>query len=105
MTMPSFSQREQILEARKRGAILTKLYVIDPNPISDKELLLEMQADYKEYKFNSLEIQRVLKYLAGHELTTVQFINNEWVTAISSKGVDYSQGIGDDMPGVYRGQT
>ena len=101
--MNSFTEREQLLDAQKRGAVLTKLYVIDPNPISDKELLVEMTADYKEYKASLLDIQRALKYLDGHGLANVQLIGKDWVANISSKGVDYSQGLGADMPGVYRG--
>lgn len=101
--MDDFSKKEQRLDAQKRGALLTKLYLTDPNPLSDKELLVEMTTDYPEYNFTLLDIRRALKYLDGHELAKIQLIGSDWAAMISSKGVDYSQGVGDAMQGVFRG--
>jgi hypothetical protein len=95
-----FRTKELKLEATRRGTVLIKLKQAYPNACSVQYLFDLLKRDYRDCRFNQTNIQQTLAYLAecGLVKTTPDF-----QATITVQGLNYLQGLGQDIQGVWRG--
>jgi len=109
--MNTFNAQEHRREAIRRWHVLLALHNCDPLPLVDSSLLSLLQAAYPDLGFGQTELRRMLKYLEGHGLVLIRYVNGggywtdhagAWMATVSSDGVDFVMGFGPEIPGIFR---
>jgi hypothetical protein len=110
--MPDFITVERKRESIRRANVLGALDACDPVPIRDTDLLNHLQQQYPDAGFTLTKVKKDMKYLDGHGLALLRYGKDDnfwdvqnggtWSATISSQGVDYLAGYGENIPGVFR---
>jgi hypothetical protein len=95
-----FRTKELKLEATRRGTVLIKLKQAYPNACSVQYLFDFLKRDYRGCRFNQTNIQQTLAYLAECGLVRA---TPDFQATITVQGLNYLQGLGQDIQGVWRG--
>jgi len=100
MSLPNSAERRR--DARIRMAVLVELKLRHPVPVTDSTLRTELNDLYPETLFTERGLRAVVDYLAGHRLVEYKVDGATWGIKITSHGIDYLDGYGDNLPGVQR---
>jgi len=99
-TIEDFNTKEQKLQATRRGAVLIKLKQTYPTACSVQYLFEFLKTDYLDCRFTQTNIQQSIAYLAECVLVTA---TTDFQATITVQGLNYLQGLGSDIEGVWRG--
>ena len=94
----------------KRLRILQVLEQVRPEPIGHG-MILKVLEDETDLALTSVSVKQALDYLQQRNLVVITSKANStvdglgpWMAKISADGIDYLDGLGDDIAGVARPQ-
>lgn len=86
----------------RRLRILQTLQLNRPNAMGDGLIRQVLKSDI-DLAFTQSTIRKGLEYLEGRKLVTIESQDGAlWIVKISADGIDYLDGLGDDIDGVAR---
>lgn len=105
--METYKEKENRREASRTGAVLKVLKEPYPYPTGDEALQDNLKEQYPQLTpWGNVDVRAIVEYLKGHGFVeyekTTTGLREYWGIKLTSKGIDYLRGYGENLPGVDR---
>lgn len=97
----SAESREVTRKKLRRLRILQALQLNYPQPITEK-LVAQTLSDESDLHLTTITMRQELDYLHELNLIRKETVDDVWCAKLLPDGVDYLDGLGDDLNGVAR---
>ncbi|MCP4698394.1 MAG: hypothetical protein GY862_16310 [Gammaproteobacteria bacterium] len=104
--MSTAREQENCRLAKRRMRVLQKINAHCPYSVTDETILEDLDIDDSDIKPSKRELRQDLYFMAGFGLCKVEGATEKdtWVATIKSRGMNFLDGLVDDVDGVRRPQ-